>query len=253
MIQIVTYSGREQKYNGDGFEQYSLHDIKSLDEYEFTIIDLGDSYLWRNNGTYTTTINKIEDLCSISEMIMRSETSKIILILPQNVVFNYDYWANEKKYHSSKEIKNMIKNVTSEILSKIYQPIKNIHLIYENTTTEIGDIECEASFYFADVSDVIFKSKKSNKPTTIKMEKAILTTLLFKDSSEIMKFLSEMGVLEVKSEMPEWLDEISMFDDIEQKELISKCQDVIDNMQEKIMSAESTLAANDRMKVSTHS
>lgn len=42
MIQVATYNGKEIKYNGKLVEQYSLHDIRSLDEYEITVIDLGE-------------------------------------------------------------------------------------------------------------------------------------------------------------------------------------------------------------------
>ena len=39
MIQIITYTGKEQKYNGELVEQYSIHDVRSLDEYDINIIE----------------------------------------------------------------------------------------------------------------------------------------------------------------------------------------------------------------------
>ena len=38
MIQVVTYDGKDTRYDGDKIDQYSLHDIRSLDEYEIDVI-----------------------------------------------------------------------------------------------------------------------------------------------------------------------------------------------------------------------
>ena len=37
MIQVVIYDGKDTKYDGEEMAQYSLHDIRSLDEYEIDV------------------------------------------------------------------------------------------------------------------------------------------------------------------------------------------------------------------------
>ena len=46
MIQVVTYDGKDTRYDGDKIDQYSLHDIRSLDEYEIDVIDLSSPHIW---------------------------------------------------------------------------------------------------------------------------------------------------------------------------------------------------------------
>lgn len=38
MIQVVTYDGKDTRYDGDKIDQYSLHDIRSLDEYKLMLL-----------------------------------------------------------------------------------------------------------------------------------------------------------------------------------------------------------------------
>ena len=122
MIQVATYSGKEAKYNGELVEQYSLHDIRSLDEYDITVIDLNSEYLWKNRESDTQTINRIADFKSISEMIKNSLSSQIVFVLPQNVTFEYYNW-NGKNYSKSRELKDMLNDLTKYILPNLYQPI----------------------------------------------------------------------------------------------------------------------------------
>ena len=45
-IQILTYSGDEADLGGDTIVVNSLHDARSLDEFEINIIDLSSKYFW---------------------------------------------------------------------------------------------------------------------------------------------------------------------------------------------------------------
>jgi len=247
MIQVVTYTGKEQKYKGAEVEQYSLHDIRSLDEYEITVINLNDVALWKYNGKTNSSINTIEDLISISEMISRCKLSKLVLIFPQNLVYEY-YHNTSGLYHLKKEIKNMLPEVTVSILSKLFQPISNIQLVYENTKTEIGNSECEASFCFVEQDEVMLSSMKSGKATAIKKGKVVLTTLLLPDYTSLIAFLNEVHLLEKKNEIPAWLNEVCMFDDTEQKDVIKQCNENIRIAENQIETAKNVLSANDRLK-----
>ena len=48
MIQVLTYGGRETGLGADATVVNSLHDARSLDEFEINIIDLSSQYLWFN-------------------------------------------------------------------------------------------------------------------------------------------------------------------------------------------------------------
>lgn len=246
MIQVATYSGKEDKYNMEGIEQYSLHDIRSLDEYEITIIDLSSPYLWIYNGEDCYSINKINDFESISEMIEGSVTSKIVIILPQNV--DYKYCWSYQNYEYKKEIKDMLDYLTCNILPHLYYPISECHLSYENTKTDIDGKSYDAAFYFKYVTDAIVKSNKSYKATMINIDKVILSTLKIETGNDLLSILKKLGIMKVQQEVPAWLDEIKMFDDeIQQGEIIN-CREKIENLQEKIKLSEEKLSENMRLK-----
>ena len=246
MIQVATYSGQEIKYNGKLVEQYSLHDIRSLDEYEITVLDLGAPQLWRNKEDNTQAIEQMADFKSIAEMIKNSTSSRIVFVLPQNVVYEHYHWGGE--YHKSTELKNMLNNLTKYILSKIYQPITSMCLIYENTKTQVGNKELSASFYFQNEPNILLSSVRSNKTTAIKYDKKVLTTLNIEGYESLMSFLDAVDLMGEKVEVPGWISEIQMFDDEIQKDIIEDCNRKIEEEQERINTANEALTTNARLK-----
>ena len=89
MIQVVTFDGKDTRYNCEEVVQYSLHDIRSLDEYEIDVIDLSSSYIWRSDGKTESNVNVSKDLNSIVRMIKNSKTAYVVIVLPQNETFYY--------------------------------------------------------------------------------------------------------------------------------------------------------------------
>lgn len=248
MIQVATFSGSDEKYNGSGVEQYSLHDIRSLDEYDINIIDLSSIHLWVNNNNVKTSINKMADLKSISTMITGSNSSEIIILLPQNISFRYG-----SGY--SIELKDMLYELIDNILQQIYQPILNYKLAYENTKTCIENHEYKASFYFTRdksidevISNPILKSAKSNKPTTIKLNKVYLTTLYIEDYNSLLSFLREIKLLKDREDKPEWIFDIKMFDDVLQEKIILDNNNKIVEAQKEIDDSCLILDKNNKLK-----
>lgn len=246
MIQIITYTGKEQKYNGALTEQYSIHDVRSLDEYDVNIIDLNDNDIWKNKGSSTNSISIINDFISLSTMISNSKTSKTIILLPQNKIYRYN-WGYER-FRETAELKNMLITLVNSILSQLYEPISTIRLVYENTKTQIGKNEYSAAFYFQNESKVLLKSIKSGKATTIKCDKVILSTLAINSYDALVAFLKELHLLEEKEPVPEWLFSIKMFNDNEQETIIRKNEEQISVAENNIENANHILQANSRLK-----
>lgn len=246
MIQVVTYGGKEARYNMEGIEQYSLHDIRSLDEYEINVIDLSSSILWNNRNNDCTNINSIEDFKSISDMILNSSMSKIVILLPQNMVYNYFLYRGD--YQKKSELKNMLSELSKDILSNIYRPFVNFQLSYENTKSQIGNKSFDAAFYFRGVNEAIIKSQRSNKSTVIQMGKIIASTIRVDDGNDLLILLDGIGLLESKEDVPAWMDEIKMFDDVIQSNQIIDCEKQIDALQQKINISKDRLNSNMRLK-----
>lgn len=252
MIQIITYTGNNERYKGTLVEQYSFHDIRSLDEYDINIIDLSDSGMWRNVNSNKTLVDCIDDLKSISTMITNSQKAKIIILFPQNIKYHYCYAYHKcndfKSYGYVEELKNMLNEVTKYILSKLYQPISSVELVYENTKSKIGSKEYAASFYFGNDSSVLLKSVRSDKATVIKRNKVVLSTLEIKNYSDLISFLQEIHLLDEKQSVPEWMSQIKMFDDNVLENIISENENQIQLAKDNIDKANQVLESNDRLK-----
>ncbi len=234
MIQILTYSGDEADLGGDAVVVNRLHNARSLDEFEINIVDLSSKYFWYSKSN-NQSIELINDLKSLSIMIENSCISKIIIMLPQNEIFQYCYACGQ--YQSQCELKNMIASMKNHILSELYAPIETLNIAYENTSTSVGRQLATAAFYFNNVTDnVLTRSVKSNKATTIKLGGIIISTLKLKDNEEVAAFLKTIGLIQDKQESPDWMEEISMFDDEKQIDIImhnrTKIQEAESNIEE---------------------
>ena len=243
-IQIITYSGKEVKYKGNVVKQNSLHDIQSLDEFDINVIDLSANTLWECDVDSRETINSISDFISISEMITNRSKSKVVILYPQNCNFTYIKYSSQY----SEELKNMLNSLSKKILAKLFQPLSNIELVYENTRTALQAEEFLASFYFKNEDEALLTSVSSNKPTAIMVENVVLSTLCVDNIEKLIILLNELGLLEEKQEAPEWFSEISMFDDTDQKEIIQESTEKIELEQKKINQAQVILDKNNRLK-----
>lgn len=243
-IQIITYSGKEVKYKGNVVKQNSLHDIQSLDEFDINVIDLSANTLWECDVDSRETINSISDFISISEMITNRSKSKVVILYPQNCNFTYIKYSSQY----SEELKNMLNSLSKKILAKLFQPLSNIELVYENTRTALQAEEFLASFYFKNEDEALLTSVSSNKPTAIMVKNVVLSTLCVDNIEKLIILLNELGLLEEKQEVPEWFSEISMFDDTDQKEIIQESTEKIELEQKKINQAQVILDKNNRLK-----
>lgn len=240
MIQILTYSGKEDYFQGKDAVVSKIHDARSLDEFDINIISLEDKNLWCNIGQTTDRINDMDDLKSLSIMIDRSKKTKIVILFPQNR--NFLYHRYQKDYLHYEELKNMISNLCS-IIAVLHRSIYSIDLVYENTITKIENENIASSFYFeiSESENILLKSDKSKKPTVIECGGIILSTLLLKNYEQIVCFLKEIGLVHDKQDIPAWMEEVKMFDDIQQfriieenNQAIKKANDNISNAMEKI-------------------
>lgn len=251
MIQLLTYSGKENNLKGKNVTINKIHDAQSLDEFDINIIDLRDNNIWKNDQNSTTTINIINDFNSLSIMINSRKFSDVVVLLPQNI--NYHYNKNrtyEGRYYYYCELKDMLDNLKKYILSSLHMPMREISLIYENTRTKINENEIAASFHFDHVisQNVLTNSCISNKFTTIIHEKIILSTLDIGSYDQLIDFLREIRLIEDKQQIPEWIKEENMFDDARQLQIIEENQVIIKDANNNIDEAMKAIRKNERYK-----
>ena len=248
MIQILTYSGNEKELQGEGIKLNKIHDAEALDSFEINIINLQDNKMWRTRERGPVTIDTIYDFISLSKMIKSSKQSNIIIFLPQNGKFTYDTWQSEQAYWKHQEFKDTLGNFQA-ILGQVFQPLSALDIIYENTTTIVGNNRISASFHFDENTEyALTKSEKSNKPTTVEVEGKIISTLNISNCNEVQDFLSLIGLIKEKSKAPEWMEGINMFDDDNQLKIIQENTEVIETANENISNAMKVINQNKRYK-----
>ena len=248
MIQILTYSGKENEFKGKDIVLNSIHDARSLDEFDINIISLTDKAMWKYTGTALDGINNVADLKSMRTMLFYSKKSINIIILPSNLEYQYDYDSyRSHKYRGQRELKNMIKDM-GVILSNLHSSFNDIRIVYEKTVTKINGECINASFYFGDIKDALLVSDKSNKPTVFRQKNVIFSTLDLHNYEQVINFLKAVDLFYQEQTTPEWMEEIKMFDDAQQLMIIERNNQVIEEANENISSAMEKINKNSEYK-----
>ena len=111
-------------------------------------------------------------------MINYMHNTQILIVLPQNCTYYYYYdHIRGHGYFNNSELKDMLDELSSQILNDLCNILGVMRLNYENTLTKIGNKEYKAAFYFQ-VNDGILKSKKSNKSTVVRLHNIGYATTL---------------------------------------------------------------------------
>ena len=174
-------------------------------------------------------------------------TSIYLCVLPQNTLFQYNkHYEGNKIVYSSKKMKDNLKALRTSLLTKIIPTFTVPELIYENTETSIGGIDYKAAFCFITDMNIVTRSKKSNKVTTIKLyDKLYATTLNISESTDLLKnYLKQLFEQQQKEEVPQWIEEIIFYDDVQQKATIQDNEEIINQAKEKISQATICLQNN---------
>ena len=196
--------------------------FRSLDSFSINIVSLQSQFIWFYKGNDTRSINDIDDLKSLAFMIKNSTHSHNIILLPQNEIFTYCMHYHSSKDWYKRELKNMISDFKI-ILGHLYKPLSDIDIVYENTKTKVEDKELMSAFYFNGIKEnVLLKSMGSSKATTIGYSDVILSTLSIKNYEELISFLRAINLIQDKPKAPKWMEDVKMFDDERQLEIIQE-------------------------------
>ncbi len=234
-----------------GITQSPLSQPKSLDEFDVNIIDLSTESLWRYESSPFVTINSINDIVSIQQMIGNSKKTSIVIALPKNSTCQY-YWSYSK-YISSGKLKDYLPMLKTEVLRKLIPcDLEMGDLFFENTRTDVTGVEYEADFYMQGSGEcrVITKSKLSDKITTIALtDKLYLTSLdIASSQKKAVNFVNSLLVPKHVTEKPVWLSDVAFHDDSLQKEIIREREAEIARAEQAIGDANAKLQSNDRYK-----
>ncbi len=231
-IQLIDYSGTAKEVNvGKEFslECHTIDEPRSFDDYKINIIDLQNESLWRNNEYNNESINKINDLISLSSILLNAKTAKAIIIFPQNTEMYYlDHYNGN--YPNKMKLKDMLPVLMTYIMpSLLTDKIKNYTLSFERCRNKLNGNEYDSDFHFSRMPDgkIITTSECSEKTTTIQFYDSIFITTINFLPNGIYDFLKEIKLIDTKEVCPEWLQEYSFFDDDDQKKIVDDNKAII--------------------------
>lgn len=192
----------------------------AFDAFDLVVIDLQQSDLWRNRRASHSSLNSSTDIISISQMIIESSSSKVLVLLPQNYTFNYNYTYGSarsgKSYQSSIPLKDIIDTLSGELL----RPLLGIDLplSFGLSTTQIAGRELSSDFHLQRAAacelSTLTTSVAGDSTSFQISERLYATTLLAKDNDALFELCDVMGLLPDKQEeFPEWLSDVSFLDE----------------------------------------
>lgn len=260
MIQLITENNnlKEQAKNNSEFKVNCLKNIESMDEYDINIIDLNSESLWYNKEENQESINEINDLKHLKNTIENSLSSKMLIILPQNL--NYFWYKYNNKYLNEEQLKNEVKLIKKIINENIY--CFPFDLYYEKSITQIGDKRISSDFCFNNKQIVdtkctickvteILSSNKSKKINTIKVDdKIYITSLNINENIDlIIEFLKYIKIYNANEEIiPKWIKDINILNDIEINKQLSQIEGNILKLEQNKVHIKEAIHENNKIK-----
>ena len=249
-IQIITYNNARHRF-GDTIKTINSFDKAMVfDDFDVNITDLTDPLMWRNKDDSYIQLNCNNDLKTLGQLISEASSSKVVLLLPNNVTLHYWYSSSTNKYRHSIHIKDVIEEIRLNVLKELY--LISAPFAFGATTTMLGDMEAMSEFYFRNViPGNIVTSNANGVATTIKnTDDDVYSTFVQLESAEmLLAFLQEIGLESNAHEAaPPWFESIKMFDDNEQLGRIVESGMVIEEQTQIINEAETKLKKNNKWK-----
>lgn len=248
-IQVIQHSNNSATER-EGVQFSPMRAPRALDDYDINIIDLSAESLWEykihaNMGQ----VDALSDLKTLQQMVENKKSAVVVYVMPQNVMYKYD---QQYPYgRNSIPIKDIISGVLRySILYAIPNGSTAIELAFEKTDTEISGKKYAADFYLLNPNDVVTKSIRSAKPTTIQINNAVYVTTLAitKSIANLKHYVSSLFEEQKHETVPEWMCAITFGDDLLQRDQIGKSKTEIESAMAKIEDAENKLAENAKYK-----
>lgn len=254
MLQIISNRKFSRELvHGGGITVSPLSAPRAMDDFAINILDLADESLWYYRGNQAVRVNEQANLISLRQIIYNTAQSKLVIVLPQNCPFVFDYGFSSAyggdRYRSSEEIKNILPAFVNILEKATGVSLSPGTLLFEKTTTQLGSLKYAADFSLVTDEGVKTRSTPSGKATTVLREGRLLTTLdILETREKLDEFLRAIGLLQDKPIYPQWLLDYDAFDDAAQRSAIAQRQIQINQLELENAASKEKLAKNLRLK-----
>ena len=171
-LQVVQFSADSSERDGITFSPLSAP--RALDDFDVNIVDLSSVGIWR---CYEDTCGKVDCLCdlqTICQMVRSRQRAIVIYVFPQNIRYKYRMEYDRVNGSLSKALKDMLEEMYKYTITAAIPRYTNYaKIFYEKTETDVGGYKYNADFCFNYNDDVITRSCKSKKNTTVIIEDLI--------------------------------------------------------------------------------
>ena len=248
-IQLITYRAISNPFGSLIEEVSTFENARVFDDFDISIIDLTDKSIWCNKYDRTDSISIINDFKSLGVLLNNShKNSTVIILLPGNIQFHHGR-SNNGYFHST-PLKDMLNELQNQIISNICSiPGK---FIFGATSTQIEKSLIKSDFYFSNIMEkqIVTCTENGFVTSVCNDDKTIISTFLKIDNaSKLEDFIAATGIAPDKKEtQPEWFQNINMFDDEAQKQLIRDSKEIIAIQKGIINDANSQLQTNNKWK-----
>ncbi len=256
MIQIISlYNNLKNIYlDNKNIKVNTFSDYQSFDMYDINIINLNSEEIWQCDNYQIESLNIKDDLIPLKLSIKTCHT-KIIIVLPKNYEFWYNWISVAKKFRNNKELKSLSETVTNLLQTYIYEKIPVY--VYEKCETTIDNFIFNSDFYFSDINknSILLTSNSGNKVNTIIDENVVITSLdLFnfkveeKGTEKLNAFINKIYEYDKKEFYPDWINDIKFYNDKKHLNEIKKIETEIEKLKEKINKSKIELEKNKKIK-----
>lgn len=248
-IQVIQHSNNSE-IEREGIQFSPMRSPRALDDYDINIIDLSADSLWKYH--YHSNLGQVDsyaDLKTLQQMVDNKKNAIVVYVMPQNIRYTYDLQYSTAR--SDIPIKDILDGILQYSIAFIIPNGSTIvDLAYEKTNTDVGNKTYVADFYLPNSAYVVTKSRRSEKPTTSRINKGVFITTLAitKSIADLKYYVSTLFDEQKQEETPEWMDTVAFGDDALQNAQIEKSKAEIEAAIARIKAAENKLAENAKYK-----
>lgn len=255
-MKIQMISNRSWGHNHDTFYDTTSNNFDTYDDnfdkYDLIIVDLNDPHVWEKESLTKSFI--LSEECTqikIDRKILRE--NQIMMLLPQNFLIKESF-----KTNNLSEDMYWFTSQTKYLFNKL------ILLEHSPTIVEINKKKYSSDFILIEDEDndesdfeenILFQEEKAKyidredyTVTAMYQDNSTVITLNIKNWNDLNNILDYLYNETKVSEIPKWIEEIIMFDDDKQLEIIQLSEQRIKEQQELIEKSNKKLDQNKRYK-----
>lgn len=201
----------------------------AFDAFDLSVIDLQDGHFWKSDSNDDSILWDHADINSINQMILQSNKSKCIILLPQNCsysyYFDYDSRVKARRYKHNKPLKDFIKDFSDSPIGDLF-PLP-LPICFGESKTILFGRELHSEFSFSTPIYPPIKPLLTSNASTVSAvrisETFAATTLQINNNDDLSAVIDAVFPIKVQPACaPDWLDEVEFHDEAAQRARIKE-------------------------------